>query len=189
MMKLKHDIFFPLDNNCYLIIDEKTNESALIDCSQADDKMKKLIGDTDLKYIILTHGHFDHIGGVEEIRKEYKAKVAISKEDAPMLDSPPDILISDGDVIHLGSLEIRAISTPGHTKGGMCYIVENRLFTGDTLFKLSCGRTDFAEGDEREMLSSLRKLKALDKDYYVYPGHGEFSSLDFERKNNPYMNM
>lgn len=204
-MLVKKQSFGDMDNNCYLIVDEKTNESALVDCSEYNDKMVDLIGDTDLKYILLTHGHFDHIIGTKEVKQNYSAKVVISKEDEPMLSSSKlslaafcgapqnnveaDRIISDGDAIKLGELEIKAMATSGHTKGGMCYLVEDYIFTGDTLFYCSCGRTDFPGGSGDEMLASLNKIKALDGNLKVMTGHNNTSTLDFERKNNPYMNL
>lgn len=204
MMKVKQGVFAPLSNNCYLLTDETTGEAALVDCSEWNDGMQRLIGESKLKYILLTHGHFDHIGGVRAVKEKYGAQLVITKQDAPMLTDPrlslggvsyhrdnnaPDILIKDGDVIKLGETDIQVISTPGHTKGSVCYIADGCIFTGDTLFRCSCGRCDFPGGDEYEMLDSLRKLKALEGDYKVYPGHDALSTLEFERNNNPYMNM
>lgn len=202
-MKVKMQSFGAINNNCYLIVDEDTNKSALVDCSEDNQKMYDLIGDTDLQYILLTHGHFDHILGVKDIKQKYNAKVVISAPDEPMLSSgklslasfldakqnnvESDIIVFDSDVIHLGNIEIKVLSTPGHTKGSVCYLAENALFSGDTLFRLSCGRTDFPSGSADEMMMSLKKLKNLDGDYTVYTGHDEITSLDFERNNNPYM--
>ena len=204
-MIIKQQHFGSINNNCYLITDETSGKSALVDCTEATDKMFDFIGDADLEYILLTHGHFDHIIGAKAVKEKYGAKVVISALDEPMLSSgklslasfmgaeqnnvKSDIVVSDGDVIHLGSLEIKVISTPGHTKGSVCYSVENALFSGDTLFYMSCGRTDFPSGSSDEMLASLKKLKNLDGNYTVYTGHDNITDLDFERKNNPYMKL
>lgn len=202
-MKVISEKFGSMDNNCSLIIDEKTNQSALVDCNEFSQKMIDMIGDTDLKYILLTHGHFDHIIGVKSVKEKYGAQVVISKEDEPMLNSSKlslavfcnasqnnvdaDIIVKDGDEITLGEIKIKVMATPGHTSGSVCYIAENCIFSGDTLFYCSCGRTDFPSGSHEQMMSSLQKLKALDGDYKVYTGHNNLTTLDFERKNNPYM--
>lgn len=202
-MKVISEKFGSMDNNCNLIIDEKTNQSALVDCNEFSQKMIDMIGDTDLKYILLTHGHFDHIIGVKSVKEKYGAQVVISKEDEPMLNSAKlslavfcnapqnnvdaDIIVKDGDEITLGETKIKVMATPGHTSGSVCYIAENCIFSGDTLFYCSCGRTDFPSGSPEQMMSSLQKLKALDGDYKVYTGHNNLTTLDFERKNNPYM--
>lgn len=202
-MKVISEKFGSMDNNCSLIIDEKTNQSALVDCNEFSQKMIDMIGDTELKYILLTHGHFDHIIGVKGVKERYGAKVVISKEDEPMLNSAKlslaafcdatqnnvdaDVIVKDGDEIALGETKIKVMATPGHTSGSVCYIAENCIFSGDTLFYCSCGRTDFPSGSPEQMMSSLQKLKALDGDYKVYTGHNNLTTLDFERKNNPYM--
>lgn len=202
-MKVISEKFGSMDNNCSLIIDEKTNQSALVDCNEFSQKMIDMIGDTDLKYILLTHGHFDHIIGVKSVKEKYGAQVVISKEDEPMLNSSKlslavfcnapqnnvdaDIIVKDGDEITLGETKIKVMATPGHTSGSVCYIAENCIFSGDTLFYCSCGRTDFPSGSPEQMMSSLQKLKALDGEYKVYTGHNNLTTLDFERKNNPYM--
>lgn len=202
-MKVISEKFGSMDNNCSLIIDEKTNQSALVDCNEFSQKMIDMIGDTDLKYILLTHGHFDHIIGVKSVKEKYGAQVVISKEDEPMLNSSKlslavfcnapqnnvdaDIIVKDGDEITLGEIKIKVMATPGHTSGSVCYIAENCIFSGDTLFYCSCGRTDFPSGSPEQMMASLQKLKALDGDYKVYTGHNNLTTLDFERKNNPYM--
>ena len=202
-MLVKSGTFGNMGNNCYLIVDEKTNQSALVDCTECSEKMLSFIGDTDLQYILLTHGHFDHIIGVKEIKEKFSCKVAISKEDEGMLNSArlslaifcgeaqnnvdAEIILKDGDIIPLGDIDIKVIATPGHTKGSVCFIAEDYLFSGDTLFCCSCGRTDFPGGSFPEMINSMRRLATLEGDYKVMPGHEEETTLNFERINNPYM--
>lgn len=203
MLEVKYDVFGSLENNCYLITDTATGKSALVDCTDDSKRMKDFIGDAKLEYILLTHGHFDHIAGVKGIQELTGAKVVISSEDSPMLlsskaslaafcgaqqnNTDADIIIKDGDTITLGESIIKVISTPGHTKGGVCYICDDKIFTGDTLFFCSCGRTDFPGGSSAEILASLKKIAALKGNLKVYPGHDRLSTLDFERINNPYM--
>lgn len=203
MLEVITEIFGSLENNCYLITDKATGQSALVDCTDDSEKMLELIKGKDLKYIFLTHGHFDHIGGVKTVKEMTNAKVVISKPDEQMLSSSrkslaafcgcsqnntsADIIAADGDVISLGESEIKVIATPGHTKGGLCYHCGDCLFTGDTLFSMSCGRVDFPGGSAEEMSKSLKILAEIDANPTVYPGHNNVSTLDFERKNNPYL--
>ncbi len=203
MLSVKSAVFGGLQNNCYLITDKDTNKSALVDCTEFSDRMLDFIGNADLEYILLTHGHFDHIGGVSEISERFNAKIVISSIDAPMLsssklslaafcgavhnNSSADITVEDNDVIELGNSEIYVISTPGHTSGSVCYMCDDNLFTGDTMFFCSCGRTDFPTGSPVDMQKSLIKLASLNGDYKIFAGHDRQSTLDFERKNNPYI--
>lgn len=200
MVDVKSASFGSMTNNCFIITDKATNKSALVDCSEPSDKMKEFIKGYDLEYILLTHGHFDHIEGVKMINELTGAKVVISKEDEGMLSSEvlslaafsganqyntsADIIVKDNDVIMLGDSEIKVLATPGHTSGSVCYMVDRNLFTGDTLFCCSLGRTDFPTGNPAQMVKSLKRLDSLEGDYNVYPGHDELTTLEYERKNN-----
>ena len=195
----------PIGTNCYILEDEKARAAAIIDPGDEAGRILQVIEDdgVDVKYILLTHGHFDHIGGVAAVKAATGAKVVISAEDAPMLTSSrkslaafsflsqapaqADILVQDGDTVTLGNTVLTVLATPGHTPGGVCYIAGDCIFSGDTLFFCSCGRTDFPGGSSREIMDSLQKLAALPGDYTVYPGHDRFSTLNFERQHNPYM--
>lgn len=154
----------------------------------------------ECKYVFLTHAHFDHCDGCRELRRR-GAKVYMSADDLSLLSTvdnlaeafgekfepfEPDVLVNDGDELLLLGEKFNVIATPGHTKGSVCYKVNGALFTGDTLFRLSIGRTDFPTGNYADMKNSLAKLFVLDGDYIVYPGHGDKSTLSYERKYNPY---
>lgn len=205
MMQIKKMSMGSMDNNCYLLTDEASGKSALIDCPDFNEEVDAFIGDASLQYILLTHGHYDHILGVPQVKSRYGAMVYIGEPDGSMLESTKlslavfmardkkqtpcraDFFLRDGKVIRLGESEIQVLATPGHTRGSVCYLCEDSIFTGDTLFRLSCGRTDFPGGSAASMRSSLQRLAALEGNYTVYPGHGKDSSLDFERRYNTYL--
>jgi len=159
-----------------------------------------------LKYILLTHGHFDHIFGVHGLREATGAKVVIHFKDAEHLVDPKkslaegnmpephipvtaDVLVKEGDILTLGEEEIKVMSTPGHTMGSVCYIIESEktIISGDTLFCMTAGRTDFPDGSDELMISSLKRLIALEGDYRVLPGHNRETTLESERKRNWYI--
>lgn len=190
--------------NCY-IIETKEKNAVAVDPGSDFNKIKEFVNKNNLilKKILLTHGHFDHIGAVAQAVEKLDADVYIHEQDAIMLGdrilSLADALggeffpvekyniVKNGDIIKLDELEFEVIHTPGHTKGGVCYKCENSLFTGDTLFKMSMGRTDFPGGSLGEMYDSLRKISSMNGNFDIYPGHNETSTLDFERKNNVYL--
>ena len=191
--------------NCYIIESDSKNAVAI----DPGDEFKKIDAfltenGLTLKKILLTHGHFDHIGAVKQLQEKYDVEVFIHSEDAPMLtdrikslaDGMPHFVftpvekystVAEGDRIELDELVFEVLHTPGHTKGGVCYRCGDALFTGDTLFKMSMGRTDFPGGSLKEIFRSLGRLAGIKENLEVYPGHNETSTLDFERKNNVYM--
>lgn len=191
-------------NNCFVVFDERTKDAVIIDATGTEllDVIKE--NNLNLKYILLTHGHYDHILNAQKIKETTNAKIVIHKDDIDLLpydvvatympslggiykEVKADILVNDGDVIKFGNLEAEFIHTKGHTKGSCCIKIQDSLFTGDTLFKGECGRCDLYGGDFNQMLSSLKKLHDISGDYNVYPGHEEFTTLDIERKNNRYI--
>lgn len=187
--------------NTYIITDEETGETAVVDPSLPEEILIEKLNAENVKYVLLTHGHFDHIGGVNFVKEKTGAKVVIHKEDEEMLcdknknygtDSTPiyaDILVEDGTELMLGKSKITVMHTPGHTKGGVCYIFpdDRIIFSGDTLFRLTAGRTDLYGGDARTELMSLAKIAELEGDYKVFPGHDDATTLNFEREYNRYM--
>ena len=210
MLKVTTLTFPCFSANCYLVTDESTDESLLIDPGSYGDRQRDFIksqGVESLKYILLTHGHFDHMIGVERFRNALGGEVVIHQADADKISSAvgslysrfereipfaaanADITVKDGEKLPFGEYEIEVIHTPGHTKGGVCYKIGDCLFTGDTLFRGSIGRVDFPDSDETEMLRSLKKLNAIDDDYKVYPGHEGTSTLSYEKQTNRYMKL
>ncbi len=196
-----------LETNCYLLLDEATGKAAVIDPGYMSQRLKDALTAPEIKsvdYILLTHGHFDHIMGVHGVKELTGARVAIHSSEKKCLENERyslasqvepgkqksvkcDVELEDGMVISVGSLEVKVIFTPGHTTGGCCFLVGDTLFAGDTIFAGSIGRCDLPGGDYRTLLSSLRKIcDTLKGDYRVLPGHGEETTLDVERKYNPY---
>lgn len=187
--------------NMYVIADENTKEGVLIDAGAGVDKIVNFIENMQikLKYIILTHCHVDHVAGLRALKKEYpRAQIIINVEDAEGLADASinmceylgvennflnaDITVKEGDKIQFGDLEALIIHTPGHTAGSMCILIKDALFSGDTLFKGTRGRTDLKTGSEREILWSIKdKLLELPEDTIVYPGHGATTIIKDEK--------
>ncbi len=208
-MIIKTFVEGPIDANNYLIIDENTNEAVLIDCSSSCTKFIDAVKSTgvNLKYILLTHGHFDHLLGIDKFKEVFNADVYVSEDDLNQVKLVPDMMqmflgmvpetvsqithyIKDGDEFSIGDLKIKAVSTPGHTKGGMCYLVEDKLFSGDTLFFGSVGRCDLLDGDLNAISKSIKeKLFTLPDNVEVFPGHGGKTTIGYEKKYNEIINI
>ncbi|WBY63452.1 MBL fold metallo-hydrolase [Thermocaproicibacter melissae] len=197
----------PLPTNCYLLKDDETGKSAVIDPGFESEELSELVRkDGNVEAILLTHGHFDHISGVRKIWEETNAKIYLPTDEQLFVTDgslnlagmffgesvPPfhvDVPLSDGQTVNVGKLEVKVLMTPGHTAGSCCFLVEDAIFSGDTLMKLSCGRTDFPTGNYSQLLNSLHRLGELPGDYRVFPGHGSATTLDYERRNNSYMGI
>ena len=189
----------PIGTNCYLLEDEKAHVAAVIDPGDEAGRILQVIKDdgVDVKYILLTHGHYDHTTAVPELHQALpQAEIYIHKADAngagsrlfPLAGQIPDLKFYDeGDALTLGELTIQVLHTPGHSKGSVTLKVADVLFCGDTLFAGSCGRTDLAGGSYDEIMVSLKKLGELPGDYHVCPGHDVTSTLERERRSNPFL--
>ena len=180
--------------NTYLITDNDSGQKAVIDPGYIDDQIIKEIGDADnLKYLLLTHAHHDHFLAVSDYKSIFpKAMFAAPGKDMPLLKGSecpqPDDLLKENDIITLGKTVFKVIETPGHTAGGICFFTDECIFTGDTLFKLSVGRTDLESGDWFTLLHSIQdKLYILDERLIVYPGHGEPTTIGYEKRANPFV--
>ncbi len=207
-MSLQLKTFFPgmVAANCYIIKDIESGEAAVVDAGTYNAKLEttiKSMGIEKLKYILLTHGHFDHIMGVQKLKRNFGGEIVIHENDADCLSDSKkslsavwgfmcpgfsaDLTVKDGDTLFLGNERIEVIHTPGHTVGSVCYKTDKILFSGDTLFHMTCGRTDFPGGSMEQMTDSLKKLSCLSGEYRVCPGHDRESTLSFEKDNNPCM--
>ena len=197
----------PLGTNCYILCDEEAKCCAVVDPGGDANRIAAAIDGREyaLTAILLTHAHYDHTGAVAELRRRYPgAALYLNRRDAELLGQPipgamsdhlfpalpgPVLDCDDGDTIAVGGLQVQVLHTPGHSPGSVVFRCENVLFTGDTLFAGSCGRTDLYGGSMKEMLSSLRRLGQLEGNFTVLPGHMEPSDLDMERSTNYYMTM
>lgn len=188
-----------LETNCYVVTDEQSLRCAVIDPGDESNTILDYLEDNRLRCeaILLTHGHYDHVGAVSAVAEETGATVYMNRRDDLGAADPrmPFTLpaggryVDEGDMIELGALRFEVFATPGHTPGGLCFRCGEALFTGDTLFRGSCGRTDLPGGDMDEELTSLKKLCALPGDYEVYPGHMDASTLGRERALNYYCRL
>ncbi|MBR4287674.1 MAG: MBL fold metallo-hydrolase [Clostridia bacterium] len=199
----------PVSANCYIICDEKTKIGAVIDPGDFTPSLLKAIKDAgieELKYILCTHGHFDHIQGVSRLKEKYpESEILIGEKDcvalsdsvvslasffgAPFYPTVADRVLNGGDKITIGEITFDVISAPGHSEGGVMYYSkdEKAIFTGDTIFKGSIGRTDFNGGSMTVLMNTLQKIKRLPEDVKIYSGHGEATTVKYETEYNMYL--
>ena len=191
-----------LGANCYVVADEAAKACAVIDPGDEGERVAQALSNLNLKVqaILLTHGHFDHVGGVQALQAATGAPVYLNSNDLSLPaqlagDLPKefvDLSLEAESTVTVGSMTFEVLKSPGHSTGSVCFLcrqegADNVLFTGDTLFQGSMGRTDFPGGSMGDMMESLKKLAELPGDYRVYPGHGGETTLDQERRYNPYM--
>ena len=204
-MLIKSLVVGPLQVNCFVVSDEKTGESMVIDPGDEPDRIIDVIKGNGLKvkYIICTHAHFDHVGGIAELKDETDARIVIHQEERELYNSAmdqaafwgyelaplpePDMFVQEGDRLEIGDLKFEILHTPGHSPGGICLYGEGVVFTGDTLFAGSVGRTDFYGGDMNKLKKSFSRLMSLPPDTKVFPGHGPASSISQEKASNFFM--
>jgi len=206
-MILKQFVLGDLQDNNYLLIDDVSKEAVLIDCTidspEIDETLKEY--GAKLKYILLTHGHFDHVLGVNDFKRKYPdCKVLLHEGDKELMDSirefgrnfglagvevqKVDVYLEENDIIKFGENEIKVIHTPGHTKGGACFLVGDKLFSGDTIFYECVGRTDLPDGHFGQLKKGIQeKIFTLNENVEIYPGHGPKTSVRHEKVNNQFV--
>ena len=206
-MLIKSMVVGSLEANCYLVADEETKEAIIIDPGAEGEKIRRLIEKGGLvpAYIVNTHGHIDHIGANGYLKEKLRdIKICIHPADTQMLSDPlqnlssfagqsnpspaADLMLEDSYEIKLGKLSLKVVHTPGHTPGGICLVTEGKVFTGDTLFAGSVGRTDLPGGSMNSLRTAIReKLLTLPDATVIYPGHGPLSTIGKEREDNPFV--
>jgi len=204
---LKTLVVGPIASNCYIVGSESTKAGMIIDPGAEAEEILKSVKDLglDIKLIVLTHGHMDHIGALKEIKEATGAEVAIHSDDAEFLQGQsqslgamfglfypapprPDRLLKDGDSLDVGDLHFSVLHTPGHTPGGICLLGQGVVFTGDTLFNYGIGRTDLPGGSYDQLMNGIHtKLMILPDSTVVYPGHGPETTIGAERQGNPFL--
>ena len=205
-MEIKRLVLGELGTNCYIVYDENSKEAAVFDPADNAEKILNEINSLNLslKYIIITHAHYDHIAALDKLKSDTGASICAGEEDKAALKdayislsihfgksapiSKADITINDKSTLMLGGETVRFLHTPGHTKGSICAVFDSFVISGDTLFLESVGRCDFPGGSMHEIVHSIKeKLFLLPDDTKVYPGHGDATSIGHEKKNNPYV--
>lgn len=195
-----------LGTNCYVVCDKIANRAVIIDPGADAQRIVSALADTECQadYVLLTHGHYDHMGAAREVLDKTGAKLAVFEEELAFLNDPdanlnnmfvktayepfsPDLLLRDGETLTVGALEFKFIHMPGHTPGSCSILCQDELFSGDTLFREDVGRTDLPGGSAQALRLSVRKMADLPGEYQVLPGHGEFTTMSHEREMNPYL--
>ena len=195
MLQMKTLPLGEYQTNCYLLWNEGSEECIVIDPGYEPDTvlLQTRLIKKKIAAILLTHGHFDHVGGVRAIAEQTGCAVYLQENDlsVPHRFTAGPLFYTDtyaeGDVLELAGLQLRVLQTPGHTPGCVCLLCEDHMFSGDTLFMDSCGRTDLPGGNHATIMQSLKRLRDLPGNYAVHPGHGPSTTLDDERKWNPYL--
>jgi len=199
----------PFASNCYIIGSESDKVGMIIDPGDGAKEIMNKVKDLelDIKHIVLTHGHIDHIGALKKVKEATRAEVAVHADDAQSLKErggflmslvtvglsyptppPPDRLLKDGDSIEVGDFHFLVLHTPGHTPGGICLLGEGVMFSGDTLFNCGIGRTDLPGGNYNQLMDSIKtKLMVLPDNTVIYPGHGPETTIGAERTDNPFL--
>ncbi len=204
-MILKQLVVGPFGSNCYIVGSESNKEGMIIDPGDEAEVIFENVKDLglEIKSIVLTHAHIDHIGALKEVKEATGAEVAIHADDAQALQEksvsamfglsyptppPPDRLLQDGDSLDIGDLHFGVLHTPGHSPGGICLLGEEIVFSGDTLFNFGIGRYDLPGGDYSQLMNSIHtKLMVLPDNTAVYPGHGPDTTIGTERRGNPFL--
>ena len=188
-MKIKRLVCGNLESNGYIVYDKEQGECYIIDPGYKGERFVKLVNELglDVKGILLTHHHYDHVGGVDKIKNAFDCPVSIHRMDSDMYKKQADVILEDNDRFLLGNEEIKVIHTPGHTRGGVCYYSEQSklVFTGDTIFNVDLGRTDLTDGSTVEMRDSVCNIiDQWSNDIMIYPGHGDSCNMKYVRKYN-----
>jgi hydroxyacylglutathione hydrolase len=198
-MEVKSFALGPYQTNCYVLT--QGNQVIIIDPSAKGEVIAKSIdSDKEVLAILLTHGHFDHFGGAQYLLDHFKCPIYIHEDDVELLEDPQknysmelnltlkkDVLILNEGMMQIGPFMISVLHTPGHSEGSVSFHIEDALFAGDLIFKMSIGRTDLYGGNERQMMKSLKMIKTFSDNLIIYPGHGPKTTLDFEKKYNPFL--
>lgn len=198
----------PLPTNCYIVCDTVAGKAVIIDPGAESERILAALNETDCtaKYILLTHGHADHMSAANDVVAKTGAKLCVPEGDKDFINRPslncydmlntsafvalrPDIILHDGETVNFGNTELKVLATPGHTEGSVCFIGNDSMFCGDTVFKEGVGRTDLPSGSSQKLMASLKKIASIDGNLQILPGHGEFTTLSYEKANNPYLNL